>query len=523
MLVSALVGALSLGAAWAGAVLTPARTAGPDVGELPEQAGGPFRASPSPSPTPDPLPGLQGGEVYAGAAKVNIAPRPGPDDVWIRDQAACETLTAPDRWVEHVQDLHTLWPENPGCIYTGGYGIGPANAVSEFDTEYGLWARSVALGDGTETVVLTVVDGVYWQGRYGKMCDGCGAFDLAEQLSAELAAHGVKRSGLFFAATHSHTAPDFIGGWGGVPKWYMEQVAEAMRDSVRQAVASLRPATVEAGEILARDHNKDRRTTYYSAEEAGMSWLRAVGRDGEVVATLGAYAAHPTTSDEEIGVAHADWPGLYTKRLEDRFGGVGLHFMTGLGQMTARGGRNVGVTLADLVPEVGRGQAVGSPDAKPAVRSAAAMWDQPITNGVLAALGGAGLFDRPFGGPAQVSAGRSAQRPCVSAAPISVNTGVNAARVGNLVFTGAPGETFANLSNSIKERRTGQVTFPLALVNDGLGYIMQSIETFDEARQGLGFAGSDATEYEDAYSIDRCFGDKVLDESIRLVESVWGS
>jgi len=108
-------------------------------------------------------------------------------------------------------------------------------------------------------------------------------------------------------------------------------------------------------------------------------------------------------------------------------------------------------------------------------------------------------------------------------APISVHTGVNAARVGNLVFTGAPGETFANLSNSIKERRTGQVTFPLALVNDGLGYIMQSIETFDEARQGLGFAGSDATEYEDAYSIDRCFGDKVLDESIRLVESVWGS
>ena len=526
VLVSALVGALSIGAAWAGAVLTPARTAGPDVTGLPEQAGGPFRGSPSPSPSPTPLPGLQGGEVYAGAAKVSIEPRPdaAKGEVWITDRAKCETLNPSGAGVrnipDNVTDLSSLWPENPGCIYQGGYGIGPMNAVDRFNTEYGLWVRSAAVGNGAETVVTTIIDGVYWQGHYKRMCDGCGAFDIAAELSQELASYGVKPSGVFIAATHSHTAPDFIGGWGGVPKWYMEQVADAIRDSIRQAVTGMKPAKLEAGEVLARDHNRDRRTTYHAAEEAGLSWLRTVGRDGATIATLGAYAAHPVTYPNN-GEAHPDWPGPFNKRLEERFGGVGLQFMTGLGNMSPRGGTAMGLALADMVPAVGQGQPVhAAADGKVPVRSAEAKWDQPITNVALGALGGAGLFDRPFGGPAQVRVGRSEQRPCVSASAISVNTGVNAARIGNLVITGAPGETFSNLSNTVKEQRTGTITFPFAVTNDGLGYIMQEFETFDEGRQALGFAGTDMTEYEDAYSIDRCFGDMVLRSTLGLVDTL---
>ena len=33
------------------------------------------------------------------------------------------------------------------------------NPVSSFDGELGLWVRAVAIGDGKDTVVLTVVDG----------------------------------------------------------------------------------------------------------------------------------------------------------------------------------------------------------------------------------------------------------------------------------------------------------------------------------------------------------------------------
>jgi hypothetical protein len=55
---------------------------------------------------------------------------------------------------------------------------------------------------------------------------------------------------------------------------------------------------------------------------------------------------------------------------------------------------------------------------------------------------------------------------------------------------------------------------PLAQINDGLGYIMQSFETDHAARQVLGFAGGGVFEYEDAYSIDACFGDMVLETTI---------
>ena len=57
----------------------------------------------------------------------------------------------------------------------------------------------------------------------------------------------------------------------------------------------------------------------------------------------------------------------------------------------------------------------------------------------------------------------------------------------------------------------------LGNANDGLGYILQSFEAFDEARQGIGFGGTNLTEYEDAYAIDGCFGDMVLETTLGLV------
>jgi hypothetical protein len=48
---------------------------------------------------------------------------------------------------------------------------------------------------------------------------------------------------------------------------------------------------------------------------------------------------------------------------------------------------------------------------------------------------------------------------------------------------------------------------------------MQSFETDHAGRQGLGFAGQ-VVEYEDAYSIDHCFGDAVLEHTLSLLGSL---
>ncbi len=223
----------------------------------------------------------------------------------------------------------------------GGFGIGPANPVSSFDEEYGLWVRSVAISDGADELVLTIIDGEGYFWDYASKCDDCGVKQLSADLGADL---GIDPSGIIIAATHAHSSPDFIGGWGFVPDWYMTQVTETIRQSITEAVDGMEPARLEVGEVLARGQNHERRDTYRAAEEQQLTWLRAYQPGGQgqgsdhTIATIGAYAAHPTTKGTNDGVAHPDWPGVFEKALEDRFGGIGLHFMTGLGNMSSSGG-----------------------------------------------------------------------------------------------------------------------------------------------------------------------------------------
>jgi hypothetical protein len=277
---------------------------------------------------------------------------------------------------------------------------------------------------------------------------------------------------------------------------------------------------------MARGFNGERRDTYRSAEEQQIGWLRAYvpgtgqGRGAmpaRVIATLGAYAAHPTTHGTNDGEAHPDWPGEFERAVEDRFGGVGLHFMTGLGNMSARG--DTGPGLAARIPAVGAGTAIGRAD----VAAERVIWRQPVTNAPLTALGLPGFFDRRFqltGGPAAVSVGESKNAPCASTSPVAVEVAAGAIRIGDeLAITTGPGELFANLTNTIKDHSPARVTLPLSQANDALGYLPQSFEMSPIGQQGLGFfaGGYLIVNYEDSYAIDRCFGDAVLENTIALL------
>jgi hypothetical protein len=293
----------------------------------------------------------------------------------------------------------------------------------------------------------------------------------------------------------------------------------------------MRPGIIEMGEEFARPFNSERRDFYRSAEDNALSWFRitdaassssASSSSGtssgsatpKAIATVGGYSAHPVTADEATGIADADFPGVFNARVEERFGGVGLYFQAGFGNVSPRGNKvELGGGLANLIPEPGGGSVIANPD----VNSAQAFWDQPVTNSGLTALGVPGFFDRPFEQtPASVSAGKGENKPCTSASPVSVRTAVSAAKIGPLVITGAPGEIFSNYSNTIEEKNPNGITMALSLVNDGLGYIMQSFETDHAGRQVLGFVG-EVVEYEDAYSIDACFGDMALETTLSLL------
>ena len=511
-------GATLVGSAWAGVGLVPISTDTPpvvDTGAAATAAGevGIEHRSGLPKPAGS----------LVGAAKVSIYPDPERyGGTWERDRATCATLSedaASNPPTDHLAAAGTPWPENPSCLYMGGYAIGPVNPIVEVEPDYGFWVRTIAIGDGADTVVLTVIDAEGYLWDYKSKCDRCGAKQLAEDLGAEL---GIAKEGFVIAATHSHTAPDLIGGWGFVPDWYMDQVTDAIKTSVREAVASMRPATIEVGEVTAREQNGERRKTYRSAEEQQLTWLRAVDDEKDVIATVGAYAAHPTEAEESTGIGDPDWPGRFEKALEERFGGIGLHFMTGLGNMTTSGGVEMGTVLAGMVPDIGDGTVLTDTDLRLAQRT----WNQPTTNVPLTALGVPGFFDREFlPVPSSVRTGKSPDTaPCASASASTVELPATAVRIGDqFALTTAPGETFANLSNTIKDLSKAPVTMPLAQANDALGYMPQSFELNAVGQQGIGFtplAGVLVFNYEDSYAVDRCVGDMVLETTRELLDSI---
>jgi hypothetical protein len=548
VLTAFLVGAFMVTSAWAGASLLPVAdqasvsAAGKKAKKKKKKKRFRIVRTPATDPavttaqTPVTVPGPASlrvdGQVLAGAAKISIEPRPQDyGGTWEKSREKCETLsengvkqiaTNTAEMGDHLASAGSPWPENPNCIYMGGFGLGPVNPVTSWDDDHGLWVRSVALRDKEgDDLVLTILDGEGYFWDYANKCDDCGIKQLTAQLAGEESL-GLEADEIVIAATHAHSSPDFIGGWGFVPDWYMKQVADTIKATVRQAMASMRPAVLEVGEREARPFNSERRGTYRSAEEQHLAWLRAyaVGRKTTTtIATIGAYAAHPTAKGTNGGEAHPDWPGLFEKSLEDRFGGIGLHFMTGLGNMSnsGLGNHERNEDLASLIANVGSGNRVENPD----IKTGRTTWQQPATNVPLTALGTPGFFDRKFvQTPATVRTGKSEQAPCASASPVSVEVAASAARIGNeFALTTSPGEIFSNLSNTIKERSGAAVTMPLGQAMDALGYIPQSFELNPAGQQGLGFAvnGVGVVNYEDAYAIDRCFGDMSLESAIGLL------
>ncbi|MBC7373582.1 MAG: hypothetical protein H7323_06290, partial [Frankiales bacterium] len=424
-----LTGSLMVSAAWAGvglapvpapllphpAVPVPAMPAAATPGGATALAATAATAAPTT---------LGAGQLLVGAAKTSMAPRPDladparfPGARWETDPAKCKTLapewfqdlpTAAVTALDGIANPGSTWPENPSCIYQGGFGLGPVNPVKAFDKTLGLWVRSMAFSDGKQTLITTVVDGEGWLWDYRSKCTDCGAKQIAAALGSDpqLVARGVTPASHILHATHSHASPDFIGGWGFVPNWYMAQITQAIKTTAKQAVMTMEAATLETGEQEARAFNSERRDTYRSAEEAQISWLRAVAiaddpakpahrsksRQPRVIATLGAYAAHPTSVGNNGGVAHPDWPGLFEHRLEERFGGIGLHFMTGLGNLSNAGGLQIGKSLANVIPAVGSGRPVDDTTVKVSQQTAISA----LTNVPLSALGTPGLFDRKF-------------------------------------------------------------------------------------------------------------------------------
>jgi hypothetical protein len=477
------------------------------------------------------LPGLlPAGTFLVGADATSLAPAPDLyHGVWQKE--GCTEIDE-----SNVDTSHPLpgdghgWPlASKDCIYLAAFGIGPARAAHSLD-DGGIWVRSTAISNGVDTIVLQIVDAPGFLYAYNPAdCDRCGIFDIKQKLQTDT---GLSTDDISIGATHTHAGPDLYGGWGGIPIWYSTQIRDSVIASAKQALTHLEEATITVGDTVLRQFNGERRDTYFSAPDYQATWLQAKRTsDDSAIATLANYAAHPTIVGGPI--LHADWPGAAVRDFETTYGGIGLLFNGGLGNMSVRGqggadedenANNTGKAIGDAIAKDidGGGTQLATND----VAAKMEPISHPVTNLVLAAGGLLNVFSRdtlPTGPGADLPgayhwskegapdpANPGSLRGCDTAAPVQIKTVVGGYRIGNALIIVAPGEIFSNMAITSKSRSSGSaMTFVFGQTNDSLGYIIQSFEYDNQGNVATEY-GTMTGEYEEVFSLDHCFGDHVL-------------
>ena len=372
VLTAFLAGAVMVSSAWAGAGLVPA----PEDDPVTKAAGAPAATETATEPTPASAPpdaSAADGRPDLGARRV-LAPRgPGPrgrrQDV---DQAAAGRLRryvgdaqgavrdAERRGLPGARDATrsrpattspptgSPWPENPNCIYMGGFGLGPMNPVTSWNEELGLWVarrraarppgrrprpgrarrRGLLLGLRQEVRRLRH-QAAHRAARRRRgprpRRRGHRRRGDARALLARLHRRLGLRAGLVHGAGRRHDQ-------GDGPR--RRRVDAPRGPRVRRArgarVQPRAPQHLPLGRGAAA-----RLAARVRARQTSGKGKKTTTTPPRRSPRVGAYAAHPVSFGTNGGEAHPDWPGLFEKSLEQRFGGVGLHFMTGLGNMSA--------------------------------------------------------------------------------------------------------------------------------------------------------------------------------------------
>lgn len=475
------------------------------------------------------LPGLlPGGTFLVGADSTSLHPSPTLFGGTKWQTEGCTAIE--DNQIDRSHLLPTDgrgWPAtSKDCVYLGGFGIGPTRPAQGID-DGGVWVRSIAISNGVNTVLWQIIDATgYFYAVNPSVCADCGIYQLKQRISADT---GVTPDGISIGATHTHAGPDAYGGWGGLPQWYWNQIRDSIIASAKQALSGMEQASIIVGEAILRDFNGERRDHYYSTPDYQATWLQARAKDnGAAIATLANYAGHPTIVSEPV--LHADWPGAASRRMQGVYGGIGMLFEGGLGNVSVRGrgganedeqAENTGVAFGNAIAaDIAAG---GNTLTTNTVETEIVEITHPVSNPVLAAGGILNLFNRDFlpTGPAAGLPGAyqwsktpvtepGAVRSCVTASPVQIITPVGGHRIGNALILFAPGEIFSNISEVAKSKTASSImTFVFGQMNDSLGYIIQSFE-FDVMSNAATEYGTQTAEYEEFFSIDRCFGDHVI-------------
>ncbi|MBV9412132.1 MAG: hypothetical protein JO148_11090, partial [Acidimicrobiia bacterium] len=214
-----------------------------------------------------------------------------------------------------------------GTVHLGGYGLFPTRAstgplIQNDGTPEHLFVRAVAVKNNAgQALVLANLEN---QGTFAsyKQC-ACGLWDIRQKVAAD---RHVPVDSIVINSDHSHSGPDLIGLWGGVPVRYLQKVHDQTVKALEEALDNAQPAfllagssdpvmptpsaggyipgTATPGEHLVHSQFGQDTVTGHddSAVDTELRVLQAVTPSGRTLGTMINYAAHATiTGSDNLG------------------------------------------------------------------------------------------------------------------------------------------------------------------------------------------------------------------------------
>src|SRR4051812_8445325 len=392
-----------------------------------------------------------------------------------------------------------ITPDGP--VNLGGFGLGDGSVIPDAIVGRGgfgaaknerIRARAMVFDDGQQAIALADIE---TQGMFAAYEDGpYGLGDIAAQVAKDLP--GLKADHILIASDHTHSGPDTIGAWGGVPQAYLKYIHDQTVKAIEDAYTGRVLADVRAGHSDASDLiynqscsealNQSKEPDYPAPDlcatpgkDGLFRVVQATDANGAVVGTFAAYAAHATAGGGD-GL-HGDWPQFLSDQMAASFGGVGLA-MEG-----ANGGTQPCRPACAFTKPTNPGY--NEPNRKTALMlnymahvSDSLAHAAPVRGPVSAAQGtireaitGPTVLGLFMGGH-HIGARllRSHENPWVVAN--TIRTVTSALRVGGVLFSGTPGEGFPAIGEGVRGAVSDeQEVVQLGLANDQLGYLIAPV------------------------------------------------
>jgi hypothetical protein len=396
-----------------------------------------------------------------------------------------------------------------GDFHLGGYGLGGGKIVGVRVSSGrvatgilgdGVRAHALVIGDGARAIALAEVDtqgyfAAYQAGPYGTEAIRRDAAARIARLSR--GSDDLPAGAILVNSTHSHSGPDTVGAWGGVPTSYLRLVHDRTVQAIVAAWRHRRPAQLyygtasggvrERGDPDALIHNQFGTDRANATVDDTLRVIQARGvADGRTIVTYVNFAAHPTVLGSDNTLVSADYPAALDRLLASTYGGAGFDQVGTLGrtQPAGRGcpDRRLTGSAASTCSLTHYAERVLS-RVRTALRTAAPLTGPPqvamhsyriralIANPVLL-----GLFDAGKVLDAQLMRRR---RPW-TVGPV-LTTMTFSGRIGPLLLSGSPGEPYPPVVLNVRSAVPGMLGYlSIGTAGDFLGYLIAPVGAYPD-------------------------------------------